>query len=98
LTFVSDPAFAEMTTEEVAVLPNPAYRRFMFLVDNVTIPARRCRSSSLTPPRARSLVPTSAGRDVGRGNNTSIANMDFFEFANCTDPDGVFRRFPESAS
>ena len=27
-------------------------------------------------------------------NNLSIANMDFFEFADRTDPDGVFRGFP----
>ncbi|WP_435830358.1 DUF6924 domain-containing protein [Micromonospora echinospora] len=26
-------------------------------------------------------------------NNLSIANMDFFEFARATDPDGVFRGF-----
>ncbi|GAB4214988.1 MAG: hypothetical protein OHK0012_14070 [Synechococcales cyanobacterium] len=27
-------------------------------------------------------------------NNLSIANMDFHDFANSVDPDGVFRGFP----
>jgi hypothetical protein len=34
----------------------------------------------------------------GVENNLSLANMDFSEFANHTDPDGVFLGFPESAS
>ena len=29
-------------------------------------------------------------------NNLSIANMDFEEFADAVDKDGIFRRFPES--
>ena len=28
-------------------------------------------------------------------NNLSLGNMDWEEFAEWTDPDGVFRRFPE---
>ncbi|HET7601047.1 MAG TPA: hypothetical protein VFK09_12185 [Gemmatimonadales bacterium] len=28
-------------------------------------------------------------------NNLSIANMDFAEFADRADPDGIFRGFPE---
>jgi hypothetical protein len=31
-------------------------------------------------------------------NNLSIANMDFFEFADHVDLDGIFRGFPESES
>jgi hypothetical protein len=29
-------------------------------------------------------------------NNLSIANMDFAEFADRADPDGIFRGFPEA--
>jgi len=32
----------------------------------------------------------------GIKNNLSIANMDFFEFADNVDADGIFRGFPES--
>ncbi|HLF89873.1 MAG TPA: hypothetical protein VI451_13065 [Anaerolineales bacterium] len=32
----------------------------------------------------------------GIENNLSIANMDFEEFADSVDEDGVFRGFPES--
>jgi hypothetical protein len=30
-------------------------------------------------------------------NNLSVANMDFYEFADNVDLDGVFRGFPESS-
>lgn len=31
----------------------------------------------------------------GVENNLSIANMDYYEFADNVDPDGVFRGFPQ---
>ena len=34
-------------------------------------------------------------RCCSRENNLSIANMDFREFAESVDPDGVFRGFPQ---
>jgi hypothetical protein len=33
---------------------------------------------------------------VGVENNLSLVNMDFVEFAESVDPDGVFRGFPQT--
>ena len=98
LDFVSDRAFAGLTVEQVTALPRPAgYRSFLFLVDTVTI------TDSSMP-----LVVVDLLRHPGRWfrvvpalvwaveNNLSLGNMDFVEFANAADPDGVFRGFPPS--
>jgi hypothetical protein len=96
LSFVSDRAFAGLTAEEVAALPRATSRWFLFLVDNVTV----------TDPEMP-LVVVDLLHEPGRWfravpaemwnieNNLAIANMDFRDFANHADPDGVFRGFPE---
>lgn len=98
LTFVSDPAFAEMTAEQVTGLPRAEYRSFLFLVDNVTITSPEMPVVVVDllhePGRWFRVVPSEIW---GVENNLSIANMDFFEFANHADPYGVFRGFPQSA-
>ncbi|MEV0881700.1 hypothetical protein AB0I85_28165 [Micromonospora echinofusca] len=94
LAFVSDPAFAGLSPRQVAALPKVTYRSFLFLVDNVTV------TDPETPLVALDLL-----REPGRWfrvvpaelwsieSNLSIANMDFSEFADAVDPDGVFRGF-----
>lgn len=95
LTFVSDPAFAGMTVEQVTALPRTAYRAFVFLVDHVTITSSEMPVVVVDllhePGRWFRVVPTELW---GVENNLSIANMDFVEFAHHADPDGVFRGFP----
>lgn len=96
LSFVSDPAFTGLSPEQAAALPSECYRAFLFLVDGVTITdpemplvvVDRLRQ----PGRWFRVVP---GEMWSVENNLSSANMDFHEFANHVDPDGVFRGFPE---
>lgn len=71
------------------------YHRFVFLVDNVTISDPETPLVALDllhePGRWFRVVPAEMWSVE---NNLSIANMDFFEFAEAADPDGVFRGFP----
>ncbi|WP_433341645.1 DUF6924 domain-containing protein [Micromonospora sp. CA-111912] len=95
LSFVSDPAFADLAPEQVAALPKTAYRSFLFLVDNVTVTDPETPLVALDllhePGRWFRVVPA---KMWSVENSLSIANMDFFEFAESADPDGVFRGFP----
>jgi hypothetical protein len=93
--FVDDRQHDCLTTEQVLRLsPDASDRAFIFLVDAETI-ARpdhpilvvdlfhvRGRSFRVVPPAMWSLE-----------NNLSIANMDWEDFAENVDPDGVFRGF-----
>jgi hypothetical protein len=95
LSFVSDPAFAGVGTGQVVGMPGAADRGFLFLVDSVTIthPEMPLLAVDLRhePGRSFRVVPT---KMWSVENNLSMSNMDFFEFANNVDPDGVFRGFP----
>jgi hypothetical protein len=96
--FVSDPTYDGLTTAQaLALIPNASNRAFLFIVD------RR----ALLPPDYPILVLdlyTEPGRTFrvvpaemwGVENNLSIANMDFAEFADAVDDDGIFRGFPTS--
>jgi len=96
--FVSDAAYDGITVEQLLTLvPQGSNHTFMFIVD------RR----ALTPPDYPILVVdvyTEPGRTFrvipaemwGIENNLSTANMDFAEFADEVDDDGVFRGFPAS--
>ena len=92
---VSDPAFEGVTPSGVAELIRPGSRHtFLFLVD------RRTVDDSEHP-----VVVVDLYGEVGRSfrvvpsemwgveNNLSLANMDFDEFADSADADGVFRGF-----
>jgi hypothetical protein len=95
LSFVSDPAFAGLTVEQVAALPSEAHRTFLFLADHVTVthPEMPLVSVDLhdEPGRWFRVVPAQLW---GVENNLSLANMLFREFADHADADGVFRDFP----
>jgi hypothetical protein len=95
LSFVSDRAFAGLTAAQIAALPPKAYRRFIFVVDTVTVtdPGRPLLVVDLLrqPGRSFRVIPAQAWSVE---NNLTLANMDFFEFADAAGPDGVFRGFP----
>jgi len=95
--FVSDPDFDGLSIDTLISLgrrdPN---RSFMFVVDRI----------SLTDAEHPILVldladePEPSFRVVPREmwsvqNNLSIANMDWSDFAESADADGVFRGFPD---
>lgn len=93
--FVSDPAHATMTPEQIVAFARREARTFIFVVDRL----------ALTNPD-RPILVVDAHDQPGRGfrvvpesmwsveNNLAIANMDFEEFATAAGPDGVFRGFP----
>jgi hypothetical protein len=83
------------TSEVLALLPENHQHAVIFIVD------RETSSHPELPILAVDLLDD-VGRTIrvipkelwGIENNLSIANMDFKEFANSTDADGIFRGFP----
>jgi hypothetical protein len=95
LSFVSDPAFADMTVEQVAALTTASYRTFLFIADHVTVadPEMPLVAVDMHDEPGR-WFRVAADRIWSVENNLSLANMYFREFADHADPDGVFRGFP----
>jgi hypothetical protein len=94
---ISDPAFDGLTVAQlVRLAPKGGDHIFAFLVDRVALtdPERPVLVVDLydEPGRTFRVIP----REMwGVENNLSIANMDFHEFADSAEPDGVFRGFPQ---
>ena len=95
---ISDRQYEGVTVEELLTLDHKAaYRSFLFVVDEIAL-------SNVEHPilvidvnkqygefgRTFRVTPSEAW---GVENNLSISNMDFCEFADNADPDGVFRGF-----
>jgi hypothetical protein len=92
---VSDPAFDGLTPSEVLELLLPGSRHtFLFLVDRRTVddPEHPVVVVDLyaEPGRSFRVIPSEIW---GVENNLSLANMDFDEFADAVDADGIFRGF-----
>ena len=94
--FVSDPAYDGITTEQLlSLIPQGSTHTFIFIVDRVALshPDRPILVVDLytEPGRTFRVIP----REMwGIENNLSIANMDFVDFAENTDHEGIFRGFP----
>ena len=94
--FVSDSEFENATVDEL-VYANASsnYRSYMFVVDSVTLtnPEQPVLVIDLVdePGRTFRVIPSEMW---GVENNLSIANLDFAEFAESADDDGIFRGFP----
>jgi hypothetical protein len=93
--FVSDPAFSCLGTEQIlSLIPKNSNHRFIFIVDREALshPDHPILVVDLLtePGRTFRVIPAAMW---GVENNLSLANMDFAEFADSTDPDGVFRDF-----
>ena len=94
---IDDPDFADCDVVTLLSLPKESLNHsFLFLVDHETISSDEfpilCVDLRRNPGSTFRVIP-SAMWSVE--NNLSIANMDFREFAESTDPDGVFRGFPQ---
>lgn len=95
--FVNNIAYKDITKEQLMQLvPRNDEHGFIFLVDRVTVshPEHPILVVDLyeEPGREFRAIPSQV---QGIQNNLSIANMDFFEFADAVDEDGVFRGFGE---
>lgn len=96
--FVSDPAFDGIPEDQLpSLIAEASNRTFMFVVDRTTLsqPEHPILVMDLytEPGRTFRVIPSEMWSIE---NNLSIANMDFDEFAESADEDGVFRGFPQS--
>ena len=94
--YLDDPEYADITKEQLLKLLPPNYNHsFIIVADKTTM---------IHPEQPLFIIDLfdEAKRDFRAlpkyvqsiENNLSIANMDFEDFADYVDPDGVFRRFP----
>lgn len=93
--FLDDPALQGLGADDLLLLVPPGYRHsFLCVVDDAAIahPEFPILVIDLHAGRGRTFraVP-SAIQSIE--NNLSISNMDFFEFADNVDKDGIFRGF-----
>ena len=98
LDCISDPVYDGLTVEQlVKLVPKGGDRAFAFVADRIALtePEQPILVVDLydEPGRTFRVIP----REMwGVENNLSIANMDYSEFADNADSDGVFRGFPQS--
>ena len=96
--FISDPEYNGLTTQQIlSLIPKGFKHSFIFIVDQIT----------LSHPE-HPIIVMDLYHEIGRTfrvipsemwsieNNLSLANMDFAEFAESVDRDGIFRGFPEA--
>jgi hypothetical protein len=95
--FVSDPEYDGLTVEQLlSLIPQGSNHTFIFIVDHVALsrPDHPILVVDLytEPGRTFRVIPSEMSSVE---NNLSIANMDFEDFAESVDEDGVFRGFSE---
>jgi hypothetical protein len=92
--FVDDPAFDGLTVEHLVARRDDSTKSYAIVADALTV--KEAEHPLLVvdlfeePGRTFRAIP-SAIQSIE--NNLSIANMDFWEFADNVDADGVFRAF-----
>ncbi|MGW1776940.1 DUF6924 domain-containing protein [Streptomyces sp. NPDC002104] len=92
---VDDPRFAGVTVEgALGLLPDGYRHPLLVLADAVALSSEELPLVvvDLWEERGR-YIRVVAGELWGIENNLSLSNMDFCEFADAVDEDGVFRAF-----
>ena len=97
--FLSDPKYQGLSAAQVAeFLPADFSQSFIFIVDDTTVhhPDHPVLVLDLNEDRGRTfrVIPAEVW---SVWNNLSIANMDFSEFADNAQADGIFRGFSGAA-
>ncbi len=94
---LSDPECDGMTAEQLTMLTPTASHSFVFIVDRLALshPEHPILIVDLShePGRTFRVIPSEMWAVE---NNLSLANMDFSEFADEVDHDGILRGLPES--
>ncbi len=96
--FLDDVQYADITKDLLLeLIPKNYNHSFMIVVDQTAIskPEHPLLVVNLYEKSGREFRAISS-QIQGIENNLSIANMDFEEFADSVDADGVFRGFPEN--
>ncbi len=96
--FISDPALAGFDADQLrAMLPPGFSHPILLIVDRLALAGADhpvlVVDLEAEPGRTFRVIPSEIW---GVENNLSLANMDFWEFADHAGPDGVFRGFPRS--
>ncbi len=96
--FLDDRRFEAFRVEELlSSIPRDYPHTFLFVVDHMALshPDQPILAVDLDaePGRTFRVIPSEMWSVE---NNLSIANMDFAEFADAVDRDGIFRGFPKS--
>ena len=93
LHFINQTDFEGMAAQQLGELAGAENHAVLFVADEVTMthPERSVMCVDLfAPERMFRVVPSELW---SAENNLSIANMDFEEFADAVDSDGIFRGF-----
>jgi hypothetical protein len=95
VSYVSDPDFAELSSSALTSLGRRGpYRSFMFVVDRLSLTDAEHPILVLDladePGRFFRVIPHEMWSVE---NNLSLSNMDFSDFADSADSDGIFRGF-----
>lgn len=96
MEFIDDPQYADLNRDQLLELLPPGYNHsFIIVADRMALthPEHPLLVIDLfdKPRRDFRAIPA---KIQGIENNLSIANMDFDEFADAADADGIFRGFP----
>ncbi|WP_088890426.1 DUF6924 domain-containing protein [Leptolyngbya ohadii] len=94
--FLDDRQYECISVNELpALLPSGPNYLFMFIVDRITVAHSEHPVLVLNlETRPAQTFRTIPSQMWAVENNLSIANMDFEEFTNAVDSDGIFRGFP----
>jgi uncharacterized protein DUF6924 len=97
--FVSDPEYDGASVEQVlSAIPKDYDHSFLFIVDQMALNHAEQPVLVLDlesePGQTFRAIPSQMSAVE---NNLSIANMDFEDFTEATDPDGIFRGFNDEA-
>jgi hypothetical protein len=95
VAFLEDTAFNGLTKEDLLLRVPSDYRHsFLLVVDSTATQGREFPILVIDLHHERGKTFRAIPSQIQAiENNLSIANMDFFEFADNVDPDGVFRGF-----
>ena len=93
--FLSNSQYENLNIEQLlSLIGEESNHTFLFIVDKKTLSLPEfpilCIDLFEEPGRSFRVIPSAM---ISVQNNLSIANMDFEEFAESVDPDGIFRGF-----
>ena len=93
--FIDDPEFAGITTDAlISLIPRTMRHSFIVVADKEAMQGEHLLLVvDLLREQGREFR-AEPSQIQGIENNLSISNMDFAEFAENCDPEGVFRGFP----
>ncbi len=93
--FLSDTEYKNVNVEQIrSLIGEESDHTYLFIIDNTTLSNPDfpilCIDLFKEPGRSFRVIPSAM---ISVENNLSIANMDFEEFTESVDSDGIFRGF-----